>query len=155
MADQLKAKQTYQTILKAFDGQNLKYTVDASALKVNISFTTNDFDVKLIFTVDAERDLVRVLSFLPVTFPEDKRVEGAVATCIANHDMVDGSFDYDFTDGDIAFKMANSYRNGSMTTDAVSYMLNVALGTVDRYNDRFYDLAKGRMTIGEFVAKEN
>ncbi|MBR4943581.1 MAG: hypothetical protein IKZ28_06070, partial [Clostridia bacterium] len=111
MADLIRAKQVYATIIKALDSDNLKYTKDDNELRIDISFTTNDLDVKLIFSVDEDRDLIRLLSFLPGTFPENKRIEGAVATTVANHNMVDGSFDFDINDGDIVFKMANSYRS--------------------------------------------
>ena len=155
MADLIRAKQVYATIIKALDSDNLKYTKDDNELRIDISFTTNDLDVKLIFSVDEDRDLIRLLSFLPGTFPENKRIEGAVATTVANHNMVDGSFDFDINDGDIVFKMANSYRSGTVTTDCVLYMLRVALGTVDRYNDRFFALSTGMITLQDFIAKEN
>ena len=149
MAD-AKAKRVYATIIASMDAQNLKYTRDDENLRVNLTFSTDDLDVALRFFVDENRQLVRLLSFLPGSFPEDKRVEGAVATCIANHGMVDGSFDYDFSDGEIVFKLVNSYRDSDISTEVVAYMLRVALGMVDQYNDRFYDLARGKMTIKEF-----
>ena len=149
MAD-AKAKRVYATIVASMDAQNLKYRRDDEALRVDLTFSTDDLDVALRFFVDENRQLVRLLSFLPGSFPEDKRVEGAVATCIANHGMVDGSFDYDFSDGEIVFKLVNSYRDSDISTEVVAYMLRVALGMVDQYNDRFYDLARGKMTIKEF-----
>ena len=149
MAD-AKAKRVYATIIASMDAQNLKYTRNDEALRVDLTFSTDDLDVALRFFVDENRQLVRLLSFLPGSFPEEKRVEGAVATCIANHGMVDGSFDYDFSDGEIVFKLVNSYRDSDISTEVVAYMLRVALGMVDQYNDRFYDLARGKMTIKEF-----
>lgn len=149
MAD-AKAMRVFATIVASMDEQNLKYKRDDENLRVDLTFTTDDLDVALRFFVDENRQLVRLLSFLPGHFPEDKRVEGAVATCIANHGMVDGSFDYDFSDGEIVFKLVNSYRDSEISTEVVAYMLRVALGMVDQYNDRFYDLARGKMTIKEF-----
>ena len=153
MAD-AKAKRVYATIIASMDAQNLKYTRDDENLRVNLTFSTDDLDVSLRFFVDENRQLVRLLSFLPGSFPEDKRVEGAVATCIANHGMVDGSFDYDFSDGEIVFKLVNSYRDSDISTEVVAYMLRVALGMVDQYNDRFRDVADGSMSLGEFLAAE-
>ena len=157
MADLAKAKRVYATIIAMMDHDNLKYTRDDEKLRIKISFSTNDLDVDMIFSVDADRSLVRMISFLPdeCTFPENKRVEGAVATCIANHNMVDGAFDYDFTDGELFFKLVNSYRESDIGEEAIRYMLRVALGTIDQYNDRFRDLADGTMSLSEFLAAES
>ena len=154
MAD-MQAKRAYATVIAMMDNDNLKYKRDDENLRIDLGFNTDDLDISMKFFVDTERDLVRILSFLPFKFPEDKRVEGAVATCVANHGMVNGSFDYDFSDGEIVFKCVDSYRGGTFTQETAKYMLDIVLGTVDKYNDRFYALAKGMMTLSDFVDKEN
>ena len=136
------------------ESDNLKYSKDDNELRIDTGFTTDDIDVRITFLVDAERELVRLFSGLPFKFGEDKRVEGAVATCVANHGMVDGAFDYDFSDGEILFKMADSYRGADFTEENARYLLKVALSTVDNYNDRFFALAKGIMTVADFIVKE-
>ena len=64
MAD-AKAKRVYATIIASMDAQNLKYTRDDENLRVNLTFSTDDLDVALRFFVDENRQLVRLLSFLP------------------------------------------------------------------------------------------
>ena len=154
MANMYAAKTAYNAIIAMMESDNLKYSKDDNELRIDTGFTTDDIDVRITFLVDAERELVRLFSGLPFKFGEDKRVEGAVATCVANHGMVDGAFDYDFSDGEILFKMADSYRGADFTEENARYLLKVALSTVDNYNDRFFALAKGIMTIADFIAKE-
>ncbi|MBO7762322.1 MAG: YbjN domain-containing protein [Clostridia bacterium] len=154
MANMYAAKTAYNAIISMMESDNLKYSKDDNELRIDTGFTTDDIDVSITFFVDAERELVRLFSGLPFKFGEDKRVEGAVATCVANHGMVDGAFDYDFSDGEILFKMADSYRGADFTEENARYLLKVALSTVDNYNDRFFALAKGIMTVADFVAKE-
>ena len=154
MANMYAAKTAYNAIISMMESDNLKYSKDDNELRIDTGFTTDDIDVRITFFVDAERELVRLFSGLPFKFGEDKRVEGAVATCVANHGMVDGAFDYDFSDGEILFKMADSYRGADFTEENARYLLKVALSTVDNYNDRFFALAKGIMTVADFVAKE-
>ena len=154
MANMYAAKTAYNAIIAMMESDNLKYSKDDNELRIDTGFTTDDIDVRITFLVDAERELVRLFSGLPFKFGEDKRVEGAVATCVANHGMVDGAFDYDFSDGEILFKMADSYRGADFTEDNARYLLKVALSTVDNYNDRFFALAKGIMTVADFIAKE-
>ena len=154
MAD-MQAMRAYATVIAMMDDDNLKYARDDENLRIDLGFDTEDLEVKIKFVIDEERELVRVFSFLPFKFPEDKRVEGAVATCVANHGMVNGSFDYDFSDGEILFKLVNSYKGDCFSKEAAGYMLGVAVSTVDNYNDRFFALAKGLMSLSNFVDKEN
>ena len=154
MAD-MQAKRAYATVIAMMDNDNLKYSRDDENLRIDLGFDTDDLEVKIKFVIDEERELVRIFSFLPFKFSEDKRVEGAIATCVANHGMVNGSFDYDFTDGEILFKLVNSYKGDCFSVEAASYMLSVAVSTVDNYNDRFFALAKGLMSLSDFVDKEN
>ena len=154
MAD-MQAKRAYATVIAMMDNDNLKYKRDDENLRIELGFNTDDLDVNVKFVIDEERELVRIFSFLPFKFPEDKRVEGAVATCVANHGMVNGSFDYDFSDGEILFKLVNSYTGDCFSEEAASYMLSVVVSTVDKYNDRFFALAKGMMSLSDFVDKEN
>ena len=154
MAD-MQAMRAYATIIAMMDNDNLKYARDDENLHIDLGFDTDDLEVKIKFVIDEERELVRVFSFLPFKFPEDKRVEGAVATCVANHGMVNGSFDYDFSDGELLFKLVNSYKGDSFSEEAARYMLGVSVSTVDNYNDRFFALAKGLMSLSDFVDKEN
>ena len=154
MAD-MQAMRAYATIIAMMDNDNLKYARDDENLHIDLGFDTDDLEVKIKFVIDEERELVRVFSFLPFKFPEDKRVEGAVATCVANHGMVNGSFDYDFSDGELLFKLVNSYKGDSFSEEAARYMLGVSVSTVDNYNDRFFALAKGLMSLSVFVDKEN
>lgn len=59
--------------------------------------------------VDAEREMIRTLAFMPFDFEEDKRVEGAIAVCVANYGMVDGCFGYDISDGTLFHRLSVSY----------------------------------------------
>ena len=154
MAD-MQAKRAYATVIAMMDNDNLKYSRDDENLRIELGFNTDDLDVNVKFMIDEERELVRIFSFLPFKFPEDKRIEGAVATCVANHGMVNGSFDYDFSDGEILFKLVNSYQGDCFSEEAARYMLSVVVSTVDNYNDRFFARAKGMMSLSDFVDKEN
>ena len=155
MANLITAKSVYQTIASALDNKEWKYQSDRDNLRFHISFSTDDLDVKIIIAVDAERDLVRLISILPFTFPEDKRVEGALAATIANHGMIHGSFDFDLGDGQMLFKLTNSYKGGPIDDETVHYLLGIAVGTIDKYDDQFLAIAKGYMSISDFIDKEN
>ena len=150
-----QANLAYAAITAMLDNDGYRYSSKYDDLRIELGFETDDLDVKIAFIIDEERELVRVFSFLPFKFPEDKRIEAAVAVCTANHGMVNGSFDYDISDGDLLFSAVNSYKDACFSMDIARYMLGITLSTVDKYNDRFYALAKGFISISDFINKEN
>ncbi len=114
----------------------------------------DDIPMQFVLNVDSDRQLIRLLSPIPVTFEGDKRIEGAIATCQANYRIADGSFDFDFKQGRILFRMTSSYIDSLISKDVFEYMVAVASYTVDEYNDKFFMLAKGQLPIEEFFKKK-
>ena len=86
MADEKKmelAKQVYQTMCDAIDRRNWRYGKDEEKLLVHFGVNGDDIPMQFILIVDADRQLIRVMSQLPFKMSEDKRMEGAIATCVA------------------------------------------------------------------------
>jgi hypothetical protein len=53
------------------------------------------------------------------------------------------------------YRLTCSYRGNTITSDLVEYIIAVAAGTVDEYNDKFFMLAKDMMTFEQFLNKVN
>ena len=101
------------------------------------------------------QEVVQFLSKLPFSIPENKRVDAAVAVCIANYRLVDGSFDYNISDGEIVFRLTSSYRESTLGEELFKYMIMVSSSTVDEYNDKFFMIAKDMMNVRQFMEQEN
>ena len=87
--------------------------------------------------------------------PEDKRLDGAIAVCVVNYGLICGGFDYDINDGEISYRLSLLYTDTDVSCEAITDMIGLTVSTSDNYNDKFFMLAKGMMTIEDFVAKEN
>lgn len=148
-----RAKEIYGTLCDALDARKWKYSKDEEKLVAYFGVNGEDIPLQFIIFVDAERQLVRFMSPLPFKMCEDKRMEGAIATCVANYGMVDGSFDYNLADGAITFRMTASYRESEISDTLFQYMISCTCVTVDKYNDQFMALDKGAISIADFVAK--
>jgi hypothetical protein len=114
-----------------------------------------DLPIEFLLLVKPKNQVVQFISTLPFNMPEDKRVEGAIAVSVANYGLVDGSFDYDISDGEIRYRLTSSYRESILSDDLFEYMIMCAASTVDDYNDRFFMLAKGMIDVEKFVELEN
>ncbi|MBE6581344.1 MAG: hypothetical protein E7650_07005 [Ruminococcaceae bacterium] len=152
---QEQARTVYGSLCAALDGNNWHYKRDDDELSVTLTIRGDDLPMDIFATVDAERMLVSVYSKLGFEVPEDKRVDMAVAVSVANWGMVDGSFDYTLSSGTTFFRVASSYRDSLIGTEMLDYMVNIVCGTVDRYNDKFFMICKGMLSIEDFIKQEN
>lgn len=105
--------------------------------------------------IDAERDLIRLHSVLETKFGEDKRAVGSVATTLINWRLVNGCFDFDMSDGQVVFRIVESYRNSTLSEDVIIYLVNCLVGTVDDYNDVLTKMARGEADFNDLQRRIN
>lgn len=149
-----KAQEVYATIIRMLDTRDWKYSKHEEDLLIKSVLRGEDLPVEFILVVNPRNQVVQFISRLPFDIPEDKRVDGAIAVCTANYGLIDGSFDYDLRDGEIRYRLTCSYRDSQLSEDLFEYMIMAAAFTVDNYNDRFFMLAKGRMTVQQFIEQD-
>ena len=148
------AQKVYDTLCNMLDEKKLRYDKHPEDLVVTFGMTGDDLPMHFVLNVDANRELIRLMSLVPVQFEGDKRIEGAIATSQANYRLADGSFDFEYKTGRVMFRMTSSYMDSLISKELFEYMIAVACYTVDEYNDKFFMLAKGQMTIEEFFNKK-
>ncbi len=147
------AKQVYDTLCEAIERRNWKFGKDEEKLLVHFGVRGDDIPMNFILVVDAERQLIRLLSPMPYKMSENKRMEGAIATCAATYGMADGSFDFNLSTGEIVFRMTASFRESVIGEGLFQYMISCSCAMVDKYNDQFLGIDKGEISIAEFIAK--
>ena len=150
-----KANTVFSTLCAALNKMGWKYKADKEELKLTYGVNGDDLPMEFTIRCDAERQLLRLYSVLSYKFPEDKRVEAAVATCEANYKMAHGCFDLDLSDGMVVFRLVNSYRDSLIGFDLFEYLVGVSANTVDRYNDLFFMLGKGMISLQDYMNKIN
>ena len=149
MADN-RALKIYGDICDVLDGKGWRYTKKEENLVIVITVHGEDLEMSLVIKVDADRELVSIVSPMPFTMDENKRVEGAIATCAATYTLADGSFDYDLMSGKIYFRLTSTYRGCDIGEGLLEYMIDVSLSTIDNYNDKFMALNKGYIGVEAF-----
>lgn len=145
------AEAMYKLILKRFDAKKLKYTQDKKDLQINISFSGDDLSMDFVVFIDVDRQLVRILSRLPITFPSERRLAGAIVTSQINYRLADGSFDYDSSSGKVYFRITTSFRDSDISEEVIEYLMGCAIHTVDEYNDKLLAIANGRLSLSEYL----
>ena len=145
------AKEVYQTLCSAIERREWNYEKDDEMLAVKFAVVGKDLPMDFVIVVDAERQLVRVLSPLSFKMSEEKRMEGAIAACAASFGLLDGSFDYDIADGTVVFRQTASFRESAIGEGLFQYMISLSCTVVDEFNDKFQAINEGRLSIAEFI----
>ena len=156
MVDEKKmelAKQVYGTLCAAIERRDWKFDRDDDKLVAYFGVNGDDVPMNFVIAVDAENQLIRLMSPLPFKMSEEKRMEGAIAACAATYGMADGGFDYDLSDGEIVFRATACFQNSQIGDGLFQYMISLACAMVDKYNDQFLAIDKGVLSISDFLAE--
>ncbi len=149
------AKKVYVDLCAALDRRNWHYDRYDEELFVTSGFDSEDIPIELVIAVDPKMQILKVLSRLPFVVPEDKRMELAIATCVATYGLADGSFGLGLENGRIEFRVTASYRESSIGDGLFEYLVAWSNHIIDRYNDKFLALCKGLISIDDFIAYYN
>ena len=150
MSNNERAMKIYGDICDVLDAKGWNYTRREDSLAIVLSVRGNDLEMDLLIRVDSERQLVSIVSPMPFAMSDEKRIDGAIATCAATYKLADGSFDYDVNSGKIYFRLTSTYRGCDIGEGLLEYMVDVSLSTIDVYNDKFMALNKGYIDIKSF-----
>ncbi len=150
----VKAKETYAILCRMLDNKGWHYEKIEDDLVIKSGVKGDDLPIKFIMRVNPRNEVVSFISWMPFNVDEEKRIDMALAVCIANYGLVDGSFDYDLSDGSILFRLTSSYKDTVLSESLLEYMLMVAASTVDEYNDKFFMITKGMLSIQQFMESE-
>lgn len=149
--ENVRAKSVYEDICSYFDSKSWKYKRHDDDLVLTYTVTGDDLDMDFIMVVYDNRELIKIVSRMPVAVPEDKRIEGATAVCAVNYGLSDGFFTFNLADGKIDFNLVLAYMGSELTNEAFEYLVAYSQFVVDEYNDKFFAFAKGYMGLEDFI----
>lgn len=155
MSNSARGTQVYQMFKKHLEENNFKFDAHDDDLVLTMTVRGEDLPQPTIIRVLDDRDVFQILSPIPSHIPEDKRVDAAVAVSVANYGMINGCFDLDMSDGEIRFRVAQGYEGMELSDEFIKYILGVTFFTTDKYNDKFFMLGKGMMSLEQFIEQEN
>ena len=147
------ALQVYKAFQAHLDKNKFKYNAHDEDLVISLTVNGDDLPINTIIRVMEKRNVAQVLCICGKA-PEDKRIDLAVAVAVANYGMINGCFDYDISDGELRFRVTHNYTDGVPSDEVIRYLLGIAFNTTDKYNDKFFMLGKGMMTLEQFIEAE-
>lgn len=151
MSKENEAKVLYNTLCQTLDNMKWGYSKEEDQFVVRTKAIGRDLTMNLFIKVDVDRQVMYLKSVMPFVVPVESRDTLAKAVVLANFTMLNGSFEYDFADGYIAFKMVVPYMESIISERVCYYMITVSCQMTDKFNDKFKALADGTMTLADFA----
>ena len=108
----LRAQQVFTTICNALDHLGLNRHTDTNSdgsCTAHAGVISDEFRLRLIFTVRHQIDCITLIVALPFTAPIPRRMWAAAAVCAVNLKLFEGLFEYNMEDGSIFFRMTENY----------------------------------------------
>ncbi len=154
MADEKRerALRVFRGLCDNLDKRNWNYQKDEERLRIECTAHGEDLPMDLSIRVEADRQLLMLLSTLPFNVPEDKRLDLAIAITHVNDRLVDGSFDYNISDGRILFRLTSSFIDSEIGNDLFTYLVGCSCQTIDAFNDKLMRVALDMMGVEEFIS---
>lgn len=151
--DMKLTKFTYRTLLYAVKKKGWTCKNDDNNLSINYGVNGDNLHMDFDVSIDAERQLVRLVSKLPLKFDIKQIVAGAITTCLANYKLSDGSFDLDTTCGNVMYRMTTSYRDCYLSAEALIYLMDYSAWAIDKFYAPLQAVANGKMDAVQFYEK--
>ena len=148
-----RALNVYHILLTTLDDMKWKYEKNDNDLAVTYTVAGEDIPMTFHMIVDPGLLAVRCFSFLPVTFPEGRRIDGVIAACNAGYGLYEGKFFCNLQDGRIIFNSVSCFGGCEVNGYWIASIMGLAHWTVDEQNDRFLMLSKGMMSLQDFMIK--
>lgn len=147
----LDANTVYERICSVLDARNWRYQKDDEALNITFGVNSEDLPVDMHISVNAERNIVIIVSPLPFKVAENKRLDMAIAVNAVNSLLVEGNFDYDIETGTLGFRMTQSYLESDISSTALDTMISLSYSFTDKFNDKFMAISTGTLDVQHFV----
>ena len=151
MSKEKEAQSLYKTLCQTLDNMNWHYNKEEDKFIIRTSAVGQDLSMKLFMKIDADRQVMYLKSPMPFEIPTYAREKLSTAVIIANYSMLNGSFEFDFADGYLAFKMVVPFMESIISEEVCKYMIVLSCSMTDKYNDKFLALVEGRMTLEQFA----
>ena len=144
----------YDSICTMFSDNDILYEKDDENLTVVTELTGEDLPMRLTTKVYPDKQNVTIVSTMPFRIPPEKRAELTAAIAVANYGMLYGGFELDWEKCRIRYRLSMSYVDSMLGKGLFYKMTFVSLNTIDDYNDKFFMISQGNLSLKKFTEEE-
>ena len=150
------ARQAIAAVANGLDRVDWEYRVvdDGLTMETGVKGDGKLGDVMILIKARPESAALSFYFDLPFKVPDSKRVDMAVAICVANYGIINGAFDFDIESGTVWFRMCQSYCDGYPSRETAKYMIKTGFAMMEYYEPSFQKICRGTISIEQFMDQE-
>jgi hypothetical protein len=150
--DQPAAKALLDTLLAYFDHDGWDYRRIEGYDAAELGVAGDNGNYRLVVLVDAQRSIVRFLTFVEGKVPALRRHHAMEYITRANYGLLLGNFEFDLSDGEVRFKYAMDVEGSDITYAQYQSLLYVSVATMDRYFPGLQSVSQGTADADAAIA---
>ncbi len=134
-------------VMQDFEIKGLK--VDEENFRYSFHYRTKDLEHQMVISVNAQREMLLFSSFFQLKVDKERFPVFCEALARANYGMMIGYFSMDFRDGMPEFDVNIPFVDSIIGIELIPLVIRVIHSTVERYDDKFFAVAKGYLDPSE------
>lgn len=150
----MRTMKVYKALLSFLDQKGWKYSTQEGELIVHLGFVGEDIPMPIIFDVDENVQILKVISIMPFGVSEEHFLDMSMATTYVNSHLPFGTFMLDMEHKVLSYRNSTCFIDGEIGAETFDLLIDVACTQIDRYNDRFFALEKGMLTLEDFISAD-
>ena len=119
---------------------------------MRFTYTGEDFPMTFHVFVDAQHQLIRILSPITGIVPEERLGAMSMALTAINNNLINGCFTLDLKKGTILWRLTIPYAGSLISEEVFDEIIYISLKIVDKYNDTLLMLEKGMIDAESTIA---
>lgn len=123
----------FENVLAHLERDGVQYRRIGSHAAVEMAVAGDNGSYRMVIVVDAERSVVRFLTFVEGKVPEHRRRDVMEFLTRANYGLLLGNFELDLSDGEVRFKATHESESGELTHATFQNNLYLSVALMDRY----------------------
>ncbi len=145
---------TFRKILTYFEKQKWHYTIPKEGSNIaTMGISTEKGKFHCIIDVDEEGKKIIFFSIYPINVPVTIRKSMAEIMMRVNYTLFFGSYEMDFSDGEIRFKTSLIYEDIELTDKILEHIIKGNIVTLDTYFELFNSFISGKTTLEDVISQ--
>ena len=147
------AEELYALICDTVKQRNFEHKQNPSEKSVELVVNIDDRTIRPEIYVDPENELVGFFYYVNCGFGITKCLDGAVAAGTVTAKLQYGSFDFDYSNNAVIFRLEIPYTLSQISSETINLMLDYTITAINSYEQDFIDLSHGKIDLDVFLAK--
>lgn len=129
---------------------NFNYNEERDVFRMRMNLNT--VDSCAVYVQMRDRTAFTVYSVFPIKVAEGKRAAAAEFLTRANYGLIHGNFEFDFSDGEVRFKVTTLCGDIALDKTSLNRIMNVGFCMLDRYGDGLLSVIYGGAAPADAIA---